>query len=625
MIKAMNIEPRSLERFEFRSRALVAGLCLLVLGALTASAFETPTGLPLAGETITRHVKFLASKELTGRGVDTPGIKLARDYIAREFASYGLRPAGDNGTYFQSFEVATGVTVKQPTSIALGDGAPLTLDTQWTPLGLSASGSVAADLVFAGYGITVKDYGYDDYAGIDVKGKIVLVLRYEPPPKDEKSPFRKHPDYSSHAALRTKANNAREHGAAGMILVDLQEPRKDSRELVSTRNSLWRGADSLIAVQVRRAIVESWLDTQGISIKSLKERIDREEKPASLALPGAQAALQVTLEEVRQRTENVVGVVPGSDPMLKDQNIVIGAHYDHLGFGYFGTWDSSTEGQIHFGADDNGSGTAALMRIAETLASPGDKPARTIVFVAFSGEELGLLGSRHYVNQPSMPLSSTVAMLNLDMVGRLRNNQVTVFGTRSAEELSVIVSQEARNLGLGIAESNGVGRSDHTSFYNKKIPALHFFTGTHPDYHRPTDTWEMLNIDGIEKVAALVSATVQRIALRSEPLHFTSLPARPPADEGSSGRGYGAYLGSIPDFSGNNEGVRLEGVAAGSPAALAGLREGDVIVRFAGDKVQDLEDLAALLRGKKPGDEVEIVVVRSGNPVTVKAILRARG
>lgn len=625
--RAIHMKTKSRKPLSFPLHWARLILCLLLLGGLSAWAFETPSQLSSGGGEIAKHVKFLASAELTGRGVDTPGITLARDYIAHGFASYGLLPGGDNGSYFQSFEVATGVTVKQPTSLVLGGGSPLQLDEAWTPLGLSASANVAAELVFAGYGITAKDYGYDDYAGIDVKGKIVLVLRYEPPPKDGKSPFRKQPDYSNYAALRTKANNAREHGAAGMILVDLHHPGDVGKDLVSTQSSLWRGGDSLAAAQVKRAVIEPWLEAQGVSLKALKEKIDREEKPASLVLPGVRAALQVNLEEARRRTENVVGILPGADPALKDQNIVIGAHYDHLGFGYFGARDPGAEGQIHYGADDNGSGTAGLLRIAEIMARAGAKPATSIVFAAFSGEELGLVGSRHYVNRPPLPLASTIAMLNLDMVGRLRNNRLTVFGTRSAQEISAVVLQEARALSLEITESDGPGRSDHVSFYNKKIPALHFFTGTHADYHRATDTWEKLNLDGIAQVSELVSAVARSLAQMRGPLNFVSLPARPPveAGEGRAGQGYGVFLGGIPDFGDSSEGVRLAGVAAGSPAALAGLREGDIIVRFAGNKVQNLEDLVAFLRAKQPGEEVEIVALRSGNLVTMKATLRARG
>lgn len=598
----------------------------LVFFCLSAWALEIPAPLSPATDVLREHVRYLASDELTGRGVDTPGIKLARDYIAREFARYGIIPGGDNGTYFQTFEAVTGVAVKQPTTIAFGNESKLRLDEDWTPLGLSASGKIETDLVFVGYGITLKDYGYDDYAGIDAKGKIVLVLRYEPPPKNDKSPFRSAPRYSTNATLRAKATNARDHGAVGMILVDLQAPREGVKELILTQSSFSRSDNGVIAAQVKREIVETRLQAQGISLSELKEKIDREEKAASMALPGLKSSLAITLEPIRQQTENVVGILPGSDPNLKDQTIVIGAHYDHLGFGHFGTVDSTSEGKIHHGADDNASGTSVLLRVAEQLAGSTPKPNRTVIFAAFSGEELGLLGSRHYVNHPARPLESTRAMLNLDMVGRLRENRLTVFGSRSAKELSTIVTEEAHSLGLDLTESDSIGRSDHMSFYNKKIPALHFFTGSHPDYHRPSDTWDKVNAGGMAKVSDLVLATAKRLANLKEPLNFVSLPSRPPTNESESSRGYGAgaYLGTIPDFGDNVEGVRLAGVTDGSPAALAGLKEGDVIVQFAGSKVKSLEDLAALLGSKKPGDQVEIVVVRMTKPLTITAILRSR-
>jgi hypothetical protein len=516
------------------------------------------------------------------------------------------------------------VTVKQPTVMALGKQPPLNLNEEWVPLGLSGSGKVESDVVFAGYGITAKDYGYDDYAGIDAKGKIVLVLRYEPPPKDEKSPFQKAPRYSNHATLRTKAHNARDHGAVGMILIDLNHSGDDQKELLSTLGSLWRGGSRLLAAQVKRSAIEKWLEERGISLKSLKERIDREGKPASQPLPAVRLTLEVNLEEVRQKTENVIGILPGSDPTLKDETIVIGAHYDHVGFGHYGTRDSHTSGQIHYGADDNASGTAVLMQLAERLSRAPAKPARTVVFAAFSGEELGLHGSRHYVNYPAVPLSSTKAMVNLDMVGRLRENRLTVFGTRSGKDLNAIVQEQAQKLGLQVTESDGIGRSDHMSFYNKKIPALHFFTGSHADYHRPSDTWEKLNIEGMARVTELVQGITERMANRKEPLVFVSLPSRPPST-GSEPQSYGAYLGSIPEFGASEHGVRLAGVQDGSPAAFAGLREGDVIIKLAEMKIENLEDLTAVLRSKKPGDSVEITILRDSQRLTLKATLRARG
>jgi hypothetical protein len=264
------------------------------------------------------------------------------------------------------------------------------------------------------------------------------------------------------------------------------------------------------------------------------------------------------------------------------------------------------------------------LQLAERLSRAQFKPARTVVFVAFSGEELGLHGSRHYVNYPSVPLASTRAMINLDMVGRLRDNRLTVFGARSAKGLSAIVQEETQKLGLQMTESDGIGRSDHMSFYNKKIPALHLFTGSHADYHRPSDTWEKLNIEGMKRVTELVQGIAETIANRKEPMVFVSLPSRPPTT-GSEPQGYGAYLGSIPEFGASEEGVRLAGVQDGSPASFAGLREGDIIIKLAEMKIQNLEDLTAALRSKKPGDSVEITVLRNSQHVTLKATLRARG
>lgn len=612
-------------RFPSQSRPLILALLVSFTPLLTLSgwSFQDEHQPLTIAEELRRDVQFLTSPELTGRGVDTPGIKLARDYLAAEFARAGLRPGGDNGSFFQPFDAAVGVTVNEPSGLTLDRNAPLELNTDWIPLGLSKSDNVEGELVFAGYGITAKENGYDDYTDVNVKGKIVLILRYEPPPENEKSPFKKPPEYSVHAALRTKANNARDHGAVGMILVDLNHDNGEQPELLSTKNSLWRGGNSLVAAQVRRGVLEEWLNSRGVSLKDLKEKIDRTGKPGSMALPGALARLQVTLNENHERAENVVGILPGADPKLRDQRVVIGAHYDHLGFGHFGALDRQAEGKIHPGADDNASGTAVLLELARRLAKLPVKPDRTIIFAAFSGEELGLYGSRHFIEH-SDSISAIKAMINLDMVGRLRENRLTVFGARSGENLSDLVIRNARGLGLNTTDSNDIGRSDHMSFYSKKIPVLHFFTGTHGDYHRATDTWEKLNIEGMAKISDLVLVTAVEIANRKEPIRFVSLPSRSPAGIGTA-RGIGVYLGTIPDYGAGTTGVRLAGVSSGSPAAQAGLREGDVIVRLGDKAIQNIEDLTDALQAHKSGDQVNLVVLRAGATITLRATLSSRG
>ena len=578
---------------------------------------------PTETDELLAHARYLASPELAGRGVNTPGVRLARDYVAAEFAKYGLLPGGDNNSYLQSFEVAVGVQVKAPSRMALGREPALRLHEDWLPLGLSLSAQVEGEAVFAGYGITAKDYGYDDYAGIDVKGKIVVVLRYEPPPKNIQSPFKKSPDFSTHAALRTKANNARDHGAVGMILVDMDNRAEARTELMSLSSSLWRSGNSLVAAQVKRQVAEKWLVAHGVSLKDLKDTIDRAERPASLALAGTKLSLQVSFEEERARAENVVAILPGKDLKVRNEYIVIGAHYDHLGLGHYGTRDQSAAGIIHHGADDNASGTSVLLQLARRLSQIEPKPSRSIVFVAFAAEELGLHGSRHFVDK--WPQTGAIkSMINLDMVGRLREDRVTVFGTRSAPQFDTIVSAGARQLELQTHQPDGVGPSDHLSFYNKQIPVLHFFTGSHTDYHRPGDTWDKLNYAGMARIGDLVLGSALAIAALPESPVFASLPGRPPSAETGERRIGSVYLGIIPEYGRSIDGVLLAGVAAGSPAAAAGLREGDVIIQLADKKISNIEDLTDALGAYKPADQVTIIVRRSNATSALKTTLGSR-
>ena len=605
-----------------RALNAVIAVVLTAFVGLATRPWELSGSEPTAADELSAHAKFLAAAELSGRGVGTAGIATARDYIAAEFAKYGLLPGGDNNSYLQRFDVAVGVRVKQPSSLALGEGPTLKLEEDWLPLGLSSSGNVRGDAVFAGYGITAKDYGYDDYAGIAVKGKIVIVLRYEPPPKNDQSPFQKSPDYSPYAALRTKANNAREHGAIGMILVDMDN-RTNATELMSLRSSLWRTGSSLVAAQIKRQAAESWFVAQGVSLKLLKEQIDREEKPASLKLTGASLSLQVTLEEERERAENVVAILPGRDSSKAQEYLVIGAHYDHLGLGYYGAREQNAAGMIHHGADDNASGTSVLLHVARRLSQIEPKPPRSIVFVAFSAEELGLHGSRHFIE--SWPrIGPVTSMINLDMVGRLREERLTIFGVRSAPPFETIVVNAAKQLSLQTNLADGVGPSDHLSFYNKRIPVLHFFTGSHSDYHRPGDTWDKLNYTGMSQIGDLVLGSALAIAALPDRPNFVSLPSRQSTLATGERRNNGVYLGIVPEYSRTVEGVLLAGVAPGSPAAAAGLHEGDVIVQLADKKINNIEDLTDALGTQKPAAQVLIVVRRGDATNTLKTILGSR-
>jgi len=327
-------------------------------------------------------------------------------------------------------------------------------------------------------------------------------------------------------------------------------------------------------------------------------------------------------EELRGR--NVVGMLRGRDRTLGSEAVIVGAHYDHLGLGGPFTLDPDSAGAVHNGADDNASGVAALIEIARALARR--PPARTVVFVAFAGEELGLLGSSYYVKHPLVPLARSIAMVNLDMVGRLRNKRLIVYGTATAKEFPALLDSLDRTAGFDLKhQGDGYGPSDQSSFYAAKRPVLHFFTDLHEDYHRSTDDWPKINAEGLEQVADFAAATVAALADRRQPLTFVEVPVRAHAASGPTlTPGYGAYLGTVPDMSGTPGGVRLTAVRAGSPAEKAGLRGDDIITRIGDMDVPDLQAMTDALRAHKPGDVVDIIVRRADSTATVRATLGRR-
>ena len=324
------------------------------------------------------------------------------------------------------------------------------------------------------------------------------------------------------------------------------------------------------------------------------------------------------------RGKNVIGLLPGRDPVLRNQTVIVGAHYDHLGLGEFGSLDPDSTGRVHNGADDNASGTAMLIQIAARLAA--SPPARTVVFIGFSGEELGLLGSSYYVHQPIYPLATTIAMINLDMVGRLRNKRLIVYGSRTAKEFPALLDSLNWYAGFDLkARGDGYGPSDQSSFYAAGRPVLHIFTDLHEDYHRTTDDWQKINLDGFSRVTDFTVGLVTALANRTTPLTQVAQMASNGSQAGTDLQGYGAYLGTVPDMTDTPGGVRLLGVRAGSPAEKAGLRGDDIITKIGNMDVPDLQAMTAALRSHEPGDTVDIVIKRGSQVTTLRATLGIRG
>jgi hypothetical protein len=597
---------------------------LFALLAFTCLSLAAPPAIPTADpHRYLDDIKALTTPAMEGRGAGSKGLTRAEHLIEKRYKSLGLEPAGTN-SYLQPFTVITGAHLKGKNHFAVLTGdqkRELKPKQDFVPFSFSASGSARAPMVFAGYGISADEFQYDDYAGIDVKDKIVVVLRYEPPSFAVKAGNQ---GMTQHSQLVTKAINARNHGAKALVLANGK--LGDGEEDLLTRFGSVSGPENagIIFLQVKNAVAEGWLKAAGKSLAELQEQINASSKPASFALPENQTtALTVSIETTQATVNNVLAYLPGKT----DEYVIIGAHYDHLGRGNFDSLAPSQIGQIHPGADDNASGTAGVLELARLLAPQKGQLRRGILFASFAGEELGLLGSAAWVKEPTRPLEKCVAMLNMDMIGRIKDQKVYIGGVGTGSTLKAVVeqAQKEENSGFKIEYSpGGYSSSDHTSFVAKKIPVLFFFSGLHSDYHKPSDTWDKIDPDAAARLLNVVGETGELLADAEERPSFIVVAEDQPGGRSGGPGGYGPYFGSIPDFGQVETGVKFSDVKPGSPAAKAGLKAGDILVQFGDKPIKNLYDFTDALRRSKVGDVVEVKVLRDGQPVTASVKLEQR-
>ena len=583
---------------------------------------------------ITRDVNYLASDELEGRGVETAGNVKAAEYIRDQFEAAGLKPGMPDGTYFQPFTIKLGSQIEQnKTHLTLTgpDGKPRVLDpgVEYEVLSLGPGGTVDAEIVFAGYGITDPDDHYEDFANADVKGKVVVVLRREPQQSDPNSVFAG-TDTTSYSFIRTKAKAALDAGAAAVLLVnDAKTVADEKQDAVGKPSAFGTSGSKLPFAQVTRELVNELLtvsplkatdDTGNVvtlsDLDAVETQIDATLKPVTQPIAGWKADLVFTLTERTKEVNNVVAVLPGQGPTA-DEYVVVGAHLDHVGYGEVGSRKPGSN-EIHNGADDNASGSAALVETARRLAALGPQP-RTVIFVAFNGEERGLLGSAYYVEHPTVPLEKMSSMLNYDMVGRLGDSPLTIYGTGSAKSFDAVVNDaHKQHESVDVKLVPGVrGDSDHYSFYNKKVPCFHLFTGLTKEYHTPEDDVATLNLPGIEQSVDLAMDMLHTLLTQPKP-EYVAVPT-----ERREGRGDMAYFGVVPDYSGIGDGLKINGTTPDSPAAKAGFEENDVIIKFGELPVADIEGLSNALRKYKAGEKVNVVVRRGAEEKTLEVELAA--
>ena len=598
-----------------RCGAVVAWVALVALGlGARAGSAGSEVGLaPTKGkeilvEDLRAHLTLLSSDAFEGRMTAEEGGRKAAEYVAASFARSGLTPLGVDGTWFQPYVLPIPVLGEGNRLEARHGEERLVLEVtkDWNPVSVTPNAEVGGALVFAGFGIAAPDAGHDDYAGLDVKGKVVLVIRKAPPGRGKLARF---------APLLSKVTTAAKQGAAAILIVNDAPTAKSEEDALLPWNAGIGGAAGSSPIPfgfLTRAAATRLLALAGLELVALEAQ--SADAKGARAVEGLSVSLCTAMSATSEaNTRNVVGFLRGRDPDLADEVVVIGAHHDHVGRGGGASLGGrAAQGQIHNGADDNGSGTVVLLELAEWFAAGANRPRRSLLFLSFSGEELGLLGSIHYVEHPLVPLADTVAMLNLDMVGRCKDGNLEVGGVGTAQGLQDLVAAANKPHGLNISwDTQGEAPSDSTSFFLKKLPVLFLFTGLHEDYHRPSDDIEKICFDDLGRIALLTRDIVHTIAERDERLVFT-VPPKPPRRP---------RLGVQPSPEPHPGGIALAGVVEGGPAARAGLRAGDVIVSVAGQVVRKVQDLQQVLRKLEPGKPIDVVILREGAEVTVPLTL----
>lgn len=590
----------------YKIKFLLSVLLLVVFAAFSPSD-KSPK---ITSGEITAHIKYLASDELAGRFPGTDGDRLTVDYIINEFEDYDITPAGENG-YLQPFDYISEIKLGKDNSLSIGNGELISrAGENFTPVYLSSNGTAQGNIVFVGYGINAPELNYNDYAGIDLKGKIALMLMFSPGynnPHD--NPF------SKYERLRIKCAAAKEQGAAGIIVIKGPESGED--ELIKLRMAGPGENVDVPVVNVKRSYTDYiFTNSKGKSLSEIQKSIDSLRIPQSFEYGGGMAQLKTDLVRIKALTNNVIGMIEGNDKTLKNEYILIGAHMDHLGDGLkYGSLHDSHVAEIHNGADDNASGIAGVLELAQYFSENKKNLKRSIIFMTFSGEEAGLIGSGYFTKSELMKKYNIVSMINLDMIGRLTDNKLTIGGTGTSSIWQGLLDSLNRSFNFTAAyNKDGYGPSDHASFYGKDIPVLFFFTGLHKDYHKPSDDWQHINAAGQAKVLEMIVGIVNYVnSLNTKP-DFIKVTE----EKKETTMGFRVTLGVIPDYSSTKEGLEITGVKAGGIAEKAGLQGGDVITKLGQYEIKNIYDYTDALTKFKPGEETEVTYIRGTEKTTVR-------
>jgi len=572
------------------------------------------------------HIDYLASDELTGRGVGTPGIELAADYIAAQFAEIGLEPAGENGTYFQTFSMTLERRITDASQLAFsGDPVNRKKGVDFIPFSFSSDGAFKGGLVFVGYGIENPDKDYNDFDQVDLEGSVALLFDGEPASWADKEG-----NATRSSMLRNKIYNAKDLGAVAVLVVT-PSPLPEWGDTLTRFVSHGSDDYGIPAMHITRKMADAVLQAGRVgTLDELQEKLDRGEN-ASSQVAHVMASGKAGFETKSAPTRNVMGVRRGSGSHA-DEYVVVGAHYDHLGirapmmrrFSKGKIVSDSDKPQIHNGADDNASGTSGLIESARMIAA-GPPTDRSVLFIAFTAEESGLHGSKHFVDSDAIGLKKIAAMVNMDMIGRVQPGAKTVqvLGADTGAGLEALVRSHAERNGVEAAFAGGMGgRSDNASFDRKRVPAIHFYSGAHTDYHKPSDDAHLINAQAGAKITQLVADVTVDLATRDERVAFVQPKKVKKKPAAARTPVYRVVMGLTPSYGDDGKrGMAVDAVSSDGPADLGGIKAGDRIVQIGGKSVENVYDYMAATRKNKPGDAVDVVVLRDGADVRLSVTL----
>ncbi|MBN1633876.1 MAG: M28 family peptidase [Ignavibacteria bacterium] len=571
-------------------------------------------------EEIYYHIKYLASDELEGRAPGTEGDHLAQKYITDEFNRYSLEPAGDSA-YIQFFTLKSKITFSNDNRFSVSYKQTkniFEIEEDYIPYKFSGNADISGELVFLGYGINSEKY--NDYQNINVKDKIILI--FSDVPETETQGFKGEYKYSQ---IRYKISDAVSAGVKGVIVIYGPSRICDEDYLPNfVYDDFSTGKISVPVIHCKTNIFKRIFSEIGLDLNKIQQEIDKTQMPNSFALKGISATIKTESILSETKTGNIIGFIKGSDPELNNQVIVVGAHYDHLGNIYDALSGNTRKKEIHNGADDNASGTAGVMELAQKISANRENFRRSFLFMLFGAEEKGLIGSDFFTKSPLFEKYNIVSMINLDMIGRLKDNMLIINGTGTSDEWNSLLDNINTKYNFKTSYiPDGLGGSDHTSFTLKKIPVLFFFTGIHGDYHRPSDDYWLINTEGQKMILEFVYDVLENISNSEKAVQFSEGKKTENKPEKERG-GLKVYFGSVPDFSYSGEGFKLLAVKEGGPAQKAGLLGGDIVIKFGDKDIKDIYDYTNALGNHKPGDEVEIIVLRDGKEMNFKAKLESK-